>query len=98
MLEKIQSILDEFGVKEVWSTTDHFHETDLDDFYFVGEDKASMNTAADRVLSIVAPKIDSEDPEENESVVVCCFGVDKDSRFLQKPGLHKLVEGGKIIG
>ena len=64
------------------------------------------NTAADRVLSlslslslsVVAPKIDSEDPEENESVVVCCFVVDKDSRFLQKPGLHKLVGEGKIIG
>ena len=39
MLERIQRVLDEYGVEEVWSTLDHFQETDLADFYLVGKDK-----------------------------------------------------------
>ena len=38
MLEKIQAILDKYGVEEVWSTADRFKRTHTDDFFFVGKD------------------------------------------------------------
>lgn len=98
MIERIQRVLDEYGVEEVWSTLDHFQETELADFYLVGKDKKKVNRAADRILSIVAPKIDSEDPEENESVIVCMCALEDSAQIPDIVRFHKLVEGGKIIG
>lgn len=98
MLEKIQAILDKYGVEEVWSTADRFKRTHTDDFFFVGKDRKIMSKAAGEVLSIVAPEIDSENAEENELVTALCWGVEKDSELLKRPGLNKLVAGGRIIG
>lgn len=98
MLDKIQAILDKYGVEEVWSTADRFKRTHTDDFFFVGKDRNLMDVAAEEILSIVAPEIDSENAEENELVAIWCLGVEKDSTFLKNDKLYQLVKGGRIIG